>query len=72
MDEKLWEINDKLKWRELNLKFLHLFKVRPEGIVWENITDDKLDFWINLALEEEEYEVVSLFRNEKIRRKLPL
>lgn len=72
MDEKLWEINDKLKWRELNLKLLHLFKVRPECIVWENITDDKLDFWINLSLEEEEYEVASLFKNEKIKRKLPL
>lgn len=70
MDDILYDIKFQEDLADLNRKFLKAFRGDPSGIVWEKFNDDILDWWLNFAIENEEYEVAELFKQEKIKRNL--
>lgn len=54
----------------VRFKMLQVFDKRPDLIRWENVDDERLEFWIKYSLEKEYYNVTALFKAEQEKRKI--
>lgn len=52
----------------MHYKFALLLQKDPSGIIWANMSDDMLNFWINKSIEFEFYDLTQLFNVERQKR----
>lgn len=57
-------------WEDLYVTCLEQINLHPEQLIWKNVSNEKVQWWIDKAIEHEFYEVAELFTKEKEKRKL--
>lgn len=66
----IWESKMDEKWESLYRKEALIFLHKPECVIWENITDERVEWWFKKALEWEMYLLADIFKKEKEKRNL--
>ena len=64
-DEQVWAD----KWEGLNRKMAQVMAKDPSQILWHNMTDNGLQFWVEKSLQYEHYELIPLLKEQIEKRK---
>ena len=57
------------KWDSINYKLCLIMDKNPEGIMYENMTDEHLEKLVKLSLKHEFYMLTAEFEKEKLKRR---
>lgn len=70
IDQIRYEREQNDLWEDVYVACLEQMKLHPDQLIWKNLSDQKIEWWINKAIEHEFYEIAELFTLEKEKRKL--